>query len=156
MQLPSRFNIRVYGLHVDSQNRVLLSDEYRFGHHMTKFPGGGLEKGEGLEQALKREFQEELSVEVCDHKLFYINDFLQISAFDPKDQIISVYYLLQLASPLYKPVSELPFDFPELVEGAQSFRWQSLDQLHPDQLTFPIDKVVAQLLHEKRHEIRNL
>jgi len=34
----SQFNIRVYGLLLDD-NRILVTDEYRLGIFMTKFPG---------------------------------------------------------------------------------------------------------------------
>jgi hypothetical protein len=39
----TRFNVRVYGIWIDRDRRVLLSDEKLGNLHITKFPGGGLE-----------------------------------------------------------------------------------------------------------------
>jgi 8-oxo-dGTP diphosphatase len=49
--VPERYNIRVYGLCIDKYGRILVTDERRGGHLMTKFPGGGHDLGEGLEDA---------------------------------------------------------------------------------------------------------
>lgn len=70
-------------------NEVLLSSELRFEKPMIKFPGGGLEFGEGLVDCLKREFQEECGIEVEVGELFYVNDFVQVSAFNSDQQLIS-------------------------------------------------------------------
>ncbi len=69
------FNVRVYGLLIDSQSRVLISDEEEYGIRFSKFPGGGLEHGEGLIDGLKREFMEECdaAIDVLEH--FYTTDF---------------------------------------------------------------------------------
>ncbi len=50
--LERRFNVRVYGLFVHSHLGVLLSHEELSGFKFTKFPGGGLEWGEGLTEAI--------------------------------------------------------------------------------------------------------
>src|SRR3954469_17671920 len=86
------FNIRVYGILLGDNNEVLVSDEFIRGNYYTKFPGGGLEYGEGTRECLKREFIEEmnLKVEVLDH--IYTTDFFQQSAFNPDHQIISIFY----------------------------------------------------------------
>ena len=51
----SRFNIRVYGLLVEA-GRILVTDEFRLGIFMTKFPGGKLNFKEGTIDCLRREF----------------------------------------------------------------------------------------------------
>lgn len=140
--IPSRFNIRVYGLLIQD-GRVLITDEIRGGTKMTKFPGGGLEFGEGLAEGLKREFQEELNVEIKVGELFYINDFLQISSFDSKDQLMSVYYNVELESGEIKS-TDVPFEFE--TEEPQCFRWIDLNELVENEFTFPIDKVVVKKL----------
>ena len=53
------FNIRVYGLILESGS-ILLSKELIMGEEVFKFPGGGLEYGEGLIDGLNREFEEEM------------------------------------------------------------------------------------------------
>jgi ADP-ribose pyrophosphatase YjhB (NUDIX family) len=74
-----QFNIRVYGILINEQKQLLVSDEFIRGGYYTKFPGGGLEFGEGTRDCLKREFIEELNlkIEVLDH--LYTTDFYQES-----------------------------------------------------------------------------
>ena len=54
----NKFNIRVYGILINEQDQVLITDELIKGHKITKFPGGGLEFGEGTIDCIKREFIE--------------------------------------------------------------------------------------------------
>src|SRR5829696_4532291 len=107
------FNLRVYGVLINEKKQVLVSDELIRGAAITKFPGGGLEFGEGTRDCLKREFQEEmaLEVEVRDH--IYTTDFFQLSAFNPSHQIISIYYFAVPLEPIRCRLSETPFDFDE-------------------------------------------
>ena len=44
MVTEKKFNIRVYGLYINNENKLLLSDEYFGGKFLTKFPGGLLQK----------------------------------------------------------------------------------------------------------------
>ena len=94
MELSTNFNLRVYGLLINELNQVLISDENRNGFAFTKFPGGGMEFGEGFKETLVREFQEELNIEIEVNELFYFNEFFQVSKFNPKDQLFSFYYLV--------------------------------------------------------------
>ena len=52
------FSVRVYGIYVKDKRYVLVSDEFIGKRFLTKFPGGGVEFGEGTIEALKREWQE--------------------------------------------------------------------------------------------------
>jgi 8-oxo-dGTP diphosphatase len=149
-------NIRVYGILINENRQVLLSDELIRGSYITKFPGGGLEKGEGTRDCLVREFMEEmnLKVEVGDH--IYTTDFYQASAFNPQFQIISIYYFVNALEPITAPLRTIPFDFDERQLKAyeenketETFRfinWHEFSEMH---LTLPIDKLVAVLLKEK-------
>src|SRR3954464_4026129 len=98
------FNVRVYGILMDSNKRLLVSDEFIRGNYYTKFPGGGLELGEGTRDCLKREFKEEmdLEVEVGDH--IYTTDYYQVSAFNSNHQIISIYYFAKALEPITAPL----------------------------------------------------
>lgn len=140
------FNVRVYGIHINGNNEVLVTDEYIKGKKFTKFPGGGLEYGEGTRDCLRREWQEELrqDIEVGEH--VYTTDFFQISAFGDERQIISVYYYVKLKAPFVVNFKTRPFDFDKLEEDAQIFRWIPLSAFSKDSLTFPIDKIVADLV----------
>lgn len=142
----SYFNVRVYGLLINSKNELLISDEYEYGQYFSKFPGGGLELGEGLIEALKREFMEECNadIEVTGH--FYTTDFYEKSSFNDS-QVISVYYLVKEVSPLKLSFKTNVFDFDEGV--FQSFRWINLKDLSEDDVTFKTDKAVVNLLKKE-------
>jgi 8-oxo-dGTP diphosphatase len=140
-----RFNVRVYGLLINESNQVLISDEQEYGMQFTKFPGGGLEFGEGLIDGLKREFVEECNVEIEVISHFYTTDFFVKSAFNDT-QVISVYYRVKNLSPLNLMFKTVQFDFDGEGEILQSFRWINLADLREDDVTFPTDRHVVKLL----------
>lgn len=144
------FTIRVYGVLSDEVNGVLVSDEQQQGRRFTKFPGGGLELGEGTKECLQREWREELGqkISVTDH--LYTTDFFQPSAFHADRQVISIYYFVRALSDASVKTSTVPFDFSSSNEAAQSFRWIEWNQFSQDSLTLPIDKLVAAMILEKR------
>jgi 8-oxo-dGTP diphosphatase len=139
------FNVRVYGILLQNES-VLLTDEYFHDTYITKFPGGGLQFGEGTIDCIKREFLEELNlvVEVVRH--FYTTDFFQPSAFDKEKQVISIYYLVKAEGELNFKTTNKKFDFPEVKNNVQTFRWVLLKNLTGSEMTFPIDKKVAAML----------
>jgi len=141
-----KFNVRVYGLLVNEQHDLLVTDEYHFEKCITKFPGGGLHFGEGTIECLKREMMEETNTEVDIVRHFYTTDFFQVSAFNSTHQVISIYYLIRAQKPLAVDIKKKRFDFDSLTEGAQLFRWISLTDLKKDDFTFPIDQHVAELI----------
>lgn len=142
----SYFNVRVYGLLINADNQVLISDEQSGGKIFTKFPGGGLELGEGLIDALKREFMEECNaeVEVLDH--IYTTDFYEKSSFNDS-QILSIYYMVKEVHPLELNFKTIPFDFEG--DSLQSFRWMDLKDLKVTDVTFKTDQKVVELLLHK-------
>lgn len=144
----NRFNVRVYGIYLE-EAKLLLTDEIRMGMYMTKLPGGGLEFGEGTVDALKREWREELEVEIEVGEILYVNPFYQESAINPLDQVISLYYPVQLLGVPKGVFVETRYDFPQVVEGAQVFRYASLAGLTESDFTFPIDKALLAVLKEK-------
>ena len=149
------FNIRVYGIIINEQKQVLVSDEFIRGAYVTKFPGGGLEFGEGTRDCLKREMKEELNIEaeIGDH--IYTTDFYQRSAFNPEHQIVSIYYHVKPLETIPVPFKQTLFDFePHQIADpkgeAEVFRLIDWNVFNEDALTLPIDKVVARLLKEKQ------
>lgn len=142
----NRLNVRVYGLLINELNEILLVDEQIDDFKFTKFPGGGLELGEGTTDCLKREFMEEcnLAIDVKSH--FYTTDFFQQSAFRPTDQLISIYYKVE---PIQFPIeiNLEPFTVQEYGKTETlHFKWVSLSDLTAEQLTFPIDKLVSEMI----------
>lgn len=145
------FNVRVYGVLLDESKRLLVSDEFIRGKFYTKLPGGGLEIGEGTRDCLAREFKEETGLTVNIGKHIYTTDFFQISAFNNKDQIISIYYEVIADDISGLHTKTFPFDFtPEQVadptKEAEVFRWVDWENLSEDTMSLPIDKVVIKLL----------
>jgi 8-oxo-dGTP diphosphatase len=141
------FNVRVYGILIKN-DAILVSDEYIKGNKITKFPGGGLEYGEGTRDCLSREFEEELGlkIEVDDH--FYTTDFYVTSSFDTNSQVISIYYVVNALSELNFSVSDSAHNY-ENKEGAQSMRWIQIMDLKESDFTLIIDRRVAELLIKK-------
>lgn len=143
----SEIVVRVYGLFVNDKNEVLLSDEYQLDMYMTKFPGGGLEFGEGTHDCLIRETKEEMNAEIEIVSHFYTTDFYQKGFFRENTQIISVYYLAKFIDDSSITLSQKPFDFPNPpYNGMQSFRYMSIKDLELSEISFPIDKHVLSLL----------
>ena len=140
-----KMNLRVYGLLINDNNEILLSDEQEYHRRFTKFPGGGLEYGEGLIDCLKREFMEECNMEIEVLSHFYTTDFFIKSAFNDT-QVISVYYRVKNNQPFILPVKTTIFDFDDDGEVLQSFRWVNMEKLQPEDVTFPIDQHVVSLL----------
>jgi 8-oxo-dGTP diphosphatase len=149
------FNIRVYGVLKNLDNEILVTDEWIRGKYYTKFPGGGLEYGEGTRDCLQREFMEEmnLKVEVGDH--LYTTDFFQLSAFNPDHQIISIYYWVKALETITARLSTTPFHFDdaqlqtyEQHNEIESFRFIQWDELSEESVTLPIDKIVVRMIKE--------
>ncbi|NML22460.1 NUDIX domain-containing protein [Pseudoflavitalea sp. G-6-1-2] len=149
------FNIRVYGILLTPNKEILVADELIRGAYFTKFPGGGLEFGEGTRDCLKREFKEEMNLEVKVTDHIYTTDFYQESVFKPGDQIISIYYFVEALEPVQVPVrtASEPFEAGNMqqyfAEGqSESFRYISLDTFSAEDVTLPIDKIVSTMVKQ--------
>lgn len=147
----NKFTLRVYGLFINHFDEILLTDEFRLGIFMTKFPGGGLEFGEGTIDCLRRECREELNQEISNIRHFYTTDFFQPTRLLPEPhQLISIYYLASLTQPKKIISAQARFGIPE-IEGAQAFRWVKIQHIDENEITFPIDKRVVGLLKKGQH-----
>lgn len=148
--------VRVYGILINEKKQVLVSDEYIRGGLFTKFPGGGLEFGEGTKDCLKREFKEEmnLEVEIGDH--IYTTDYFQPSAFREGQQILSIYYSAKALEEISVPLRNKPFDFDEAqlkiyetTKEIETFRFINWENFTEESVTLPIDKLVSKLIKDK-------
>lgn len=135
----TRFNVRAYGLWL-KDHKVLTSHEIVFGNPILKFPGGGVEFGEGIKDALRREWQEELALTIDIQEHFYTTDYFQPSGWD-NSQVISVYYLVSVLDAGSK---EFPY-----TNGVERFEWKTVDEQLIKKLTLPIDIVAGELLLKK-------
>lgn len=139
-----RFTLRVYGLLIQNEN-ILVAEERFKGKRMNKFPGGGLEWGEGLCEGLIREFKEEtnLEVEIVGH--FYTTDFFIASAFDQNAQLLSFYYLVKTNQKFKPEIRELDGN----KEEDEIFKWLPIRELNAEAyFTFPIDQKAGKMLKE--------
>jgi 8-oxo-dGTP diphosphatase len=150
------FNVRVYGILLGENSQLLVSDEYIRGGYYTKFPGGGLEFGEGTRDCLKREFMEEMSLDVSVGEHLYTTDFFQMSAFNPEHQIISIYYFVRALEDIKVPIRNKPFDFDAeqldlyaAKHEIETFRFINWEDLSEQDVTLPIDKHVVKLLKNR-------
>ncbi|MFN6375473.1 MAG: NUDIX domain-containing protein [Chitinophagia bacterium] len=147
------FNLRIYGILITDDNQVLVSDEYIRGGYYTKFPGGGLEFGEGTRECLAREFMEEMNLPVRVGEHLYTTDFFQMSAFNPDHQIVSIYYRVYPLEEIKVPLRDRPFDFDEQQlavyqekRETETFRLVPMEEFHAGSVTLPIDKVVSEIV----------
>jgi ADP-ribose pyrophosphatase YjhB (NUDIX family) len=145
----THFNIRVYGIIINDREEVLLTDEFAIDRKMTKFPGGGMQFGEGPADCIKREAIEEFGQEIEIISHFYTTHFFQRALFYDNHQLISIYYKVAFKDPPRFTISVKPFDFPDHVNGSQSFRWASVRTLSEDELSFPVDRYVLGLLKKE-------
>src|SRR5690606_4000919 len=131
------FNIRTYGILINDKREILISDELYHGQQFSKFPGGGLEFGESLPDAIKREFIEECNLKIEEINLLYITDTVVQSAFNDS-QVIGVYYQVFTDEDIHLSIKTKRFDFDE--GHAQSFRWIPIQKFSSHDLTFEMDQ----------------
>jgi 8-oxo-dGTP diphosphatase len=133
--MEKRFNIRVYGICL--HDKILVNEEIVRGNKITKFPGGGLDWGEGIADCLKREWKEELGIDITITGHFYTTDFFQASAFD-NSQVISIYYWV---------TASVPAEITNYVANERTY-WMDAKDISADTFTLAIDKVVGSLLKD--------
>lgn len=148
--LPQQLTVRVYGVLL-YQEHLLLSRENIRGQHYTKFPGGGLELGEGPRDTLIREFQEEAALVIKPQSHLYTTEDYIRSAFDEHTQVLSIYYRVS-SSPEVLQALPAPYHRPDPEKlprpGDLLYFWQALDQLNPKICDLPLDQRVIRLLQE--------
>ena len=129
------FNIRVYGLCIVNR-RVLVCREPFQGRLVTKFPGGGLEFGEGPETTLVRELREETGQDIQLLEHVYTTGFFIRSLRHPDEQLLSIYYRFDLPEPdAVTPAKD--------ADPGLEFIWLPLDGLNPAVFELPADLHVA-------------
>ncbi|MGI9651446.1 NUDIX hydrolase [Chryseobacterium sp. RLHN22] len=131
-------NVRVYACVVKDKKVLTLFEEYA-GEPLMKFPGGGLEYGEGLTDCLKREFEEELNVhiEIVEH-LYTQEDFL-VSRFKDNEQLLTIYYIVKIIN---------EEDFIILDPCIEKIDWIEINAKE-NPFSLPVDKIVFEKLKEK-------
>lgn len=132
-----KINIRVYALCIKDQKILALHEEYA-GDFLIKLPGGGLEFGESTIECLKREFMEELNLEIKVTEHFYTQDDFLVSRFRDNEQLITIYYLAEILN------EEDQLILDPCIERTE---WFPLNGENPFEL--PIDQRVFELAKSK-------
>lgn len=127
-------NVRVYAACIKDKKVFTLFEEY-VGEKLIKLPGGGLEFGEGTIECLKREFAEELNLEIENIQHLYTQEDFIISKFKQNQQLLTVYYTADI-----KDESALKI-MDATIEKAE---WISLAEENPFNL--PVDRIVFEKL----------
>ena len=138
------FNVRVYAL-LEHNNKVMMIHEPFQNQLIYKFPGGGLEFGEGTRECLIREFKEELNLEIEIGEHFYTQDFFIQNAFDTKEQILMIYYLEKTTDEALNALKVMDEDIVDIL-------WITRDELDAKQMTLATDKIVIDLYKKKNFE----
>ena len=138
------FNVRVYAL-LEHKGKLLVIHEPFQGKLIYKFPGGGLEFGEGTRDCLKREFKEELYLDVVIGSHFYTQDFFVRNAFDPTEQVLLIYYKVTITDKALVKLKVLDADINELL-------WIKPTDLNAEKFTLDADKVVVELYKKENFE----
>jgi 8-oxo-dGTP diphosphatase len=137
------FNIRVYAFIMNSYEEVLIAEEFHYDTFMRKLPGGGLQFGEGIYDALLREIKEELNQEVESATHFHTTDFFVQSKFNESHQVVGVYYIVHLKN----DISHLYRKADRVVDtnGEEEFKWKKIESLDPADFTFPVDQKAVEV-----------
>ncbi|PKL91128.1 MAG: NUDIX hydrolase [Candidatus Goldiibacteriota bacterium HGW-Goldbacteria-1] len=98
MVQDKNIRIRVAGICLDKNNRLLLVNHQKNGKSYWLLPGGGVEYGETLHEALKREFMEEMSLNVKKAgELLFVNDSIYPGG---KRHVINMYFRVRVSGVL--------------------------------------------------------
>tara|TARA_B100001063_G_scaffold45048_1_gene38763 strand:+ start:2966 stop:3418 length:453 start_codon:yes stop_codon:yes gene_type:complete len=141
---------RVYGFLINNSKQVLVSAERFNGIPLIKFPGGGVEWGEGLQEALIREFKEELKISIGVKENIYFNDFPVESVIDKRYQVQAFFYHVEPLEPM-RFSTVLSLKPPE--KNTENFIWVDLKNLSEELFTYEIEKeaVKALRIYAKKH-----
>jgi 8-oxo-dGTP diphosphatase len=125
------------GVIVNNQNQVLISlrhpDKDEGG--LWEFPGGKKESNEAIESTLKREFHEELNVNVLESSPF----MLVKHAYEGKEVLLDVWMILDFKGK------------PEGAEG-QLIEWRSLELLKYEDFPKANEQIIRALQLEYREK----
>lgn len=127
----NQLRIRVCGICIQD-HKILLLKHHNIGKAGILWapPGGGLNFGESIQQALEREFKEEVNCTIQVGKFLHLNEFLE-----PPLHAIELFYEVHL---LEKPTLGLD---PELSNESQlihELKWYPLMEINSTEIFHPI------------------
>ena len=150
-----KLNVRVYmvltSTNDQGQEEVLVSYERLPMGGVMKFPGGGLEWGEGPTACLRREALEELGQPVVVGDLVHVSRRAHVSSFDANHQVLAVHYEAALEGEVaFVDDGELEDVFGKRVPMMhQRLGWRLVSELKPEEFHFASDREAWQAWQER-------
>ena len=139
-----RFNYRVAGLIMKDNKLLIMQDK---GQPYFYLPGGRIKMNEKSEDAVKREIQEELGVEVNVNRMLWINEnFFKEETYEEQFHEVCFFYLVELKDNEHFKGNEFVVD----EEGKiHTYYWKTLDEIKYINLypQFLREKIVDLPLH---------
>lgn len=133
-----KIRVSVYGI-VEKDGKILVQGLRNNSKYF--FPGGGVEVGETLEEALHRETMEEVGIEIeILNRIHVTETFFYYSPQDLAQQCYSFYYLCRPLS--FDLLSDEEVDDDE----ALACKWEDMSSLTKDDFKDPSDEVFVELL----------
>jgi nucleoside triphosphatase len=120
----------------NQKDKVLLVKSDKWRNHYT-VPGGHIELGETMEEALRREVKEETGLDIYDIRFSLLQEFIFDEAFHKRRHFIFIDFVCKTDSDENKVV--LNFE-------SQAYLWVSLDEA----LGLPIDAYTRRLIESLR------
>ncbi|MCK1997587.1 NUDIX hydrolase [Psychrobacillus psychrodurans] len=119
-----RFNYRVAGLIMKDNKLLIMQDK---GQPYFYVPGGRIKMNEKSEDAVKREIQEELGVEVNVNRMLWINEnFFKEVTYEEQFHEVCFFYLVELKDNEHLKGNEFVVD----EEGKiHTYYWKTLDEI---------------------------
>lgn len=135
-----KIRVRVAGLVVED-NKILMIAHKKGSEIYWLLPGGGVEYQESLDEALKREFLEELGLDVTVGDIAIIADSIEPNG---KRHIINIIFWCKLINQSIRLGNE---------KILYDFSFKPLEELANVVMYPPLNEYIIQLLHNKNEKI---
>ena len=132
--------VRVGGIIIEN-NRLLLIAHKKDHDIYWLVPGGGVEFGESLDEALRREFIEELNIRIQTHSLAMVFDSIEPSG---KRHIVNICFYCSCESGNIQIGEE---------KRLHDYAFYSLEELKRVPMYPPINRDLQAILNKDKHEI---
>ena len=119
------FRPSVYGIIVNDRDVLLLNTTHTGTYSL---PGGGIEIGESIEAALKREVREETGLEIEIIRFYRFEE--QFFYYDPADIAFHSFLFFYLCRP---KIAEIRYDLEINDDSVNMPRWIKIDELEHQQ-----------------------
>ncbi|SRR5690606_12176618 len=134
----NKTNVRIYACAIKNRSVLVLHEEYA-GEHLMKFPGGGLEYGEGVLDCLHREFEEELNAKIRVIGHLYTQENFEVSRFRENEQLLTIYYMVEILDET---------DFLIMDPCIEKVEWLPVDT-EENNFPLPVDRIAFDKLKER-------